>query len=71
MLMPDGTIGYTRDGSFQKDSAGISHLEVVFEVHQLLKGLAVEIVHDLAPNLAPRPGFEPGTCGLTVRRSTG
>ena len=20
--------------------------------------------------LAPRPGFEPGTCGLTVRRST-
>ncbi len=21
--------------------------------------------------LAPRPGFEPGTCGLTVRRSTG
>jgi hypothetical protein len=21
-------------------------------------------------NLAPRPGLEPGTCGLTVRRST-
>ncbi len=22
------------------------------------------------PYLAPRPGLEPGTCGLTVRRST-
>ncbi len=26
--------------------------------------------HCKALNLAPRPGLEPGTCGLTVRRST-
>ena len=24
----------------------------------------------LVNSLAPRPGLEPGTCGLTVRRST-
>ena len=39
------------------------------EVHQTKeKGL----VFQLGPSysVAPRPGLEPGTCGLTVRRST-
>ena len=31
---------------------------------------ALSSVDDNALNLAPRPGLEPGTCGLTVRRST-
>src|SRR5450759_5221474 len=28
-------------------------------------------LHKLLIRLAPRPGLEPGTCGLTVRRSRG
>ena len=31
---------------------------------------ALPSLDDNALNLAPRPGLEPGTCGLTVRRST-
>ena len=29
-----------------------------------------KVIKPLLFNLAPRPGLEPGTCGLTVRRST-
>ncbi len=32
--------------------------------------LAENLVTALEHELAPRPGLEPGTCGLTVRRST-
>ncbi len=53
----------------------------VFEIGLLLSGLAnpakVALKKQKGPHLhaalrilAPRPGLEPGTCGLTVRRST-
>src|SRR6266704_3668679 len=29
------------------------------------------VAHNALIDLAPRPGLEPGTCGLTVRRSVG
>ena len=41
-----------------------SSVQTPFDVPMLL-------LTSLPQNLAPRPGLEPGTCGLTVRRSTG
>ena len=38
------------------------------QAHKRMGHSQVTVAHRMC--LAPRPGLEPGTCGLTVRRST-
>jgi hypothetical protein len=62
--MPDSQIAFGRDINAQRRFAEI--------IVQTKKKLHAEAYNSLILMriLAPRPGLEPGTCGLTVRRST-
>ena len=45
-------------------------LRPLYSLHKLKTGFREDHENPVISFLAPRPGLEPGTCGLTVRRST-